>query len=115
KTSSSEDIFLHIHAAAQKGESLFVKEQGGYELETHYKYMASIPGFRDIMERMLKAGFSVPTFQIIHCAFFSQGYLMFITYEPVPQMHEIFKRFAKVFEQTYTRFLDLQRAEAQAR
>ena len=29
--------------------------------------------------------------------------------------HDIFKRFAKVFEQTYTRFLDLQKAEAQAR
>ena len=28
---------------------------------------------------------------------------------------EILKRFAKVFEQTYTRFLDLQKAEAQAR
>jgi hypothetical protein len=27
----------------------------------------------------------------------------------------ILKRFAKVFEQTYTRFLDLQKAEAQAR
>ena len=26
-----------------------------------------------------------------------------------------FKRFAKVFEQTYTRFLDLQKAEEQAR
>ena len=26
-----------------------------------------------------------------------------------------FKRFANVFEQTYTRFLDLQKAEAQAR
>ena len=26
-----------------------------------------------------------------------------------------FKRFAKVFEQTYTRFLDLQKAEAQVR
>ena len=40
---------------------------------------------------------------------------MFITFEPVPEAHEIFKRFAKVFEQTYTRFLDLQKAEAQAR
>ena len=30
-------------------------------------------------------------------------------------MHDTFKRFAKVFEQTYTRFLDLQKAEAQAR
>jgi len=40
---------------------------------------------------------------------------MFITYKPVPKTWDIFKRFAKVFEQTYTRFLDLQKAEAQAR
>tara|TARA_R110002049_G_scaffold182078_1_gene349757 strand:- start:1372 stop:1743 length:372 start_codon:yes stop_codon:yes gene_type:complete len=39
---------------------------------------------------------------------------MFITLEPVPDAHDIFKRFSKVFEQTYTRFLDLQKAEAQA-
>jgi signal transduction histidine kinase len=32
----------------------------------------------------------------------------------VPEAHEIFKRFAKVFEQTYTRFLDLQLKEEQA-
>ena len=32
KTSSSEDIFFDIHAAAQRGESLFVKEQAGKEL-----------------------------------------------------------------------------------
>ena len=29
--------------------------------------------------------------------------------------NEILKRFGKVFEQSYTRFLDLQKAEAQAR
>src|SRR6187402_2668891 len=51
----------------------------------------------------------------MHHAYFTQGFLLFITYEPVPDAHEIFKRFAKVFEQTYTRFLDLQKAEAQAR
>jgi len=115
KTSSSEDIFFDIHAAAQRGESLFVKEQAGKELETHYKYMNSIPVFREYVERVSAEGFLVPAFQIMHCAFFSQGYLMFITYEPVPEAYDIFKRFAKVFEQTYTRFLDLQKAEAQAR
>ena len=50
-----------------------------------------------------------------HLCSFEQGFLMFITYEHVPPAHEIFKRFAKVFEQTYTRFLDLKKAEAQAR
>src|SRR6187402_3283401 len=51
----------------------------------------------------------------MHHAYFTQGFLLFITYEPVPDAHEIFKRFAKVFEQTYTRFLDLKKAEAQAK
>ena len=39
----------------------------------------------------------------------------FITYEPVPEAHFIFKRFGTVFDQTYTRFLDLKLAEAKAR
>src|SRR4029078_13542781 len=52
---------------------------------------------------------------IDHVANFSHGNLVFITYEHFPEMHDVFKRFAKVFEQTYTRFLDLQKAEAQAR
>lgn len=116
KTSSAEDIYLPIYEASQRGESLFVKEQAGKELEIHYQYLATIPVFRDIiMVNWSKAGVSFPTFQIIHCAFFSQGYLMFISFEQVPEAHEIFKRFAKVFEQTYTRFLDLQKAEEQAR
>ena len=70
---------------------------------------------KNILTLLQALGFQIPTFQITHCVFFSQGYLMFITYEPVPEMWDIFKRFAKVFEQTYTRFLDLQKAEAQAR
>jgi hypothetical protein len=59
--------------------------------------------------------FIAPEFQIFHIAYFDHGYLMFITYKPVPQTWDIFKRFAKVFEQTYTRFLDLQKSEAQTR
>jgi signal transduction histidine kinase len=113
KTSSSEDIFLLIYEAAQRGESLFVKEQAGKEVEIHYEYLATIPVFRDII--MPNLAKSLPKFQIMHCAFFSQGYLMFISFEPVPGAYDIFKRFANVFEQTYTRFLDLQKAEAQAR
>jgi signal transduction histidine kinase/ketosteroid isomerase-like protein len=115
KTSSSEDIFLRIYEAAQKGESLFVEEQGGEALKTHYEYMNSIPVFKEIADKMATVGQTFPKFQIMHCAFFSQGYLMFISFEPVPDAYDIFKRFAKVFEQTYTRFLDLQKAEAQAR
>ncbi|MEJ2616753.1 MAG: histidine kinase dimerization/phospho-acceptor domain-containing protein, partial [Ignavibacteriaceae bacterium] len=115
KTSSSEDIFLRIYEAAERGESIFVEEQEGKALKEHYTYMNSIPIFKEIADKMATAGQSFPEFQIIHCAFFSHGYLMFISFEPVPSYYDIFKRFAKVFEQTYTRFLDLQKAEAQAR
>ena len=75
----------------------------------------SLPGMGELLQNMLDAGLSIPTFQIDHIANFSHGNLVFITYEHFPEMHDIFKRFAKVFEQTYTRFLDLQKAEAQAR
>ncbi len=115
KTFSSEDIFSLIHDAAERGESLFVREQAGEELKMHYEYMNSIPIFKEFAESAIPEGFEIPELQIMHCAFFLQGYLMFITYEPVPEAHDIFKRFAKVFEQTYTRFLDLQKVEAQAK
>jgi signal transduction histidine kinase len=64
---------------------------------------------------MKNAGVAFPASQIDHVAFFKYGYIIFITYKAVHESHDIFVRFARVFEQTYTRFLDLQRSEAQAR
>jgi hypothetical protein len=66
-------------------------------------------------EIMLQDGVRFPSHQYEHFVFGSKVSLMFITYEPVPEAHDIFKRLGKVFEQTYTRFLDLKKAEAQAR
>ena len=115
KTSSKEDIFLKIYEASERGESLFVKELSGKEIEDHNRYMMTYPIFKRIAEKLSEDGIPLYSFQIMHASFFSQGYLMFITTTPVPEFYDIFKRFAKVFEQTYTRFLDLQKAEAQAR
>ncbi|MEH6779737.1 nuclear transport factor 2 family protein, partial [Maribacter arcticus] len=111
KTNSAEDVYLLFFEAEKRGESLFILEQKGKELEDHYKYLKTIPEVKNLSD----TGVSFPTYQIIHCAYFSKGYLMFITLEPVPDAHDIFKRFAKVFEQTYSRFLELQKAEAQVR
>jgi DNA-directed RNA polymerase subunit N (RpoN/RPB10) len=77
--------------------------------------MLSLHGVGGLLQSMLDAGFELPRFQIDHLANFAYGNLIFITYEHFPKMLDVFKRFAKVFEQTYTRFLDLQKAEAQAR
>ena len=49
-----------------------------------------------------------------HVSFFSQGWLNISTLEPLPdQTLVLLDRFASVFNLTYTRFLDLQKAEIQ--
>ncbi|HEX6848840.1 MAG TPA: ATP-binding protein [Chitinophagaceae bacterium] len=112
---TEDPSLIHFLEAYQRGESFFVEEVGGEALRTHYAYLRTLPGVKETLDDIEKAGFPVPTFQIFHLAYFSKGFLLFITYQPVPEAHDIFKRFGKVFDQTYTRFLDLQRAEAQAR
>ncbi len=112
---TEDPSFIHFLEAHERGETFFVDEIGGEELVRHYKYMRTLPVVGEILDSIIEAGHPLPTFQIFHLAYFSQGFLLFITYESVPEAHDIFKRFAKVFEQTYTRFLDLQKAEAQAR
>ena len=99
----------------KRGDELYIYEKEGEVQADHYRYMMTLPGVRELLQGMLDAGLTIPTFQIDHYANFAYGNLIFITYEHFPEMHDIFKRFAKVFEQTYTRFLDLQKAEAQAR
>jgi signal transduction histidine kinase len=110
-----EARFIHFHESRQRGDEFWYEEISGEEIKAHYRYMLTIPGLGEDLKKMLEAGFAFPTFQINHLVNFSHGNLIFITYQPVPEAHDIFKRFGKVFEQTYTRFLDLQKAEEQAR
>ena len=104
-------IFMNFIESRKRGDELFVYEKEGEYQAGHYKYMLSLPVLGEILQNMLDAGIPFPTFQIDHIANFSHGNLLFITSEHFPEMHDTFKRFAKVFEQTYTRFLDLQKAE----
>jgi signal transduction histidine kinase len=108
-------VFMNFIESRKRGDELCVYEKEGEYQAGHYRYMLSLPVLGEILQNMLDAGIPFPTFQIDHLANFSHGNLLFITSEHFPEMHDTFKRFAKVFEQTYTRFLDLQKAEAQAR
>ena len=108
-------VFIQFNESRKRGDELYVYEKEGEVQKDHYRYMMTIPVLGEILQGMLDAGYEFPTFQIDHVANFSHGNLVFITYEHFPEMHDTFKRFAKVFDQTYTRFLDLQKAEAQAR
>ncbi|MBK8504661.1 MAG: hypothetical protein IPL46_22100 [Saprospiraceae bacterium] len=110
-----EGIFLEYYEVGQSGEILLIRETDEKACPAHYEYLCSLPGVGEQLLKMKATGISFPTSQIDHVAFFKYGYIIFITFDPAPEAHNIFKRFAKVFEQTYTRFLDLKKAEAQAR
>ena len=103
---------LPWYEAIQNNLDFFVCEQGGEDLIEHYKYLATVPGLEQVFRQFDNAGISLPTNQINHLVRFTNGFLLFITYESVPHAHDIFKRFGKVFEQTYTRFLDLQKSRS---
>jgi len=104
----------NIYAAWEKGEAYHTEQLEGEALQQHYDWLMNIPVSKKIFDDMKAAGNSLPAWQKLHCAYFSYGYLVMITQVPCPE-EQIFKRFAQVFDQTYTRFLDLQKAEAQAR
>ncbi|MBO3117172.1 nuclear transport factor 2 family protein [Winogradskyella sp. DF17] len=108
-------IFKEYYDKGQDGETLLIREFSGEDCVAHYEFMSTLPGIGQVLKQLKKTNKGFPTFQIDHVVYFRYGYLLFITRESVPEAHDIFKRFAKVFEQTYTRFLDLQKAEAQAR
>ncbi|MGK7369894.1 MAG: hypothetical protein ACNS64_06735, partial [Candidatus Halalkalibacterium sp. M3_1C_030] len=110
-----EGVFLDYYEAGQREETLLINEIGEDECPAHYDYLCSLPGVGEQLLKMKDEGIPFPAYQIDHAAFFRYGYILFITFEPVPEAHDIFKRFAKVFQQTYTRFLDLQKSEEQAR
>ena len=112
---TEDPSFIHMREAYELGETFYVEEVGGSALVKHYQYMRTLPVVGEILDSIIEAGHPLPTLQIFHCAYFSHGFLLFITYQPVPEAHDVFKRFSKVFEQTYTRFLDLEKAEAQTR
>lgn len=107
--------WIRFKTSKENNENFWIEELQGVELKKHYKYIFSVIGADTIVAQNKKNKLSVPAYQVNHVVNFSHGNLLFITYEKVPEAHDIFIRFAKVFEQTYTRFLDLQKAEAQER
>ena len=93
---------------------LFTYIAEGEELDKGFENLKSHSSTQIIYQRIVEIGIPFPTWMQHFVASFRQGYLWIMAKKPFEET-EIFKRFAKVFEQTYTRFLDLQKAEAQAR
>ena len=107
-----EASFLEMYTFFESDESFLVQELGGKTLESHYAYMRTIPSLGPSFEGIKQGEVQLPSYQINHLCKFNKGYLLFITYEKIPEAYDVFKRFTTVFEQTYTRFNDLKIAEA---
>ena len=101
-----------IYAAWKNGEKFLVVNLSGDALLQHLNFLKK---YASIPTQQFQALPDQPGETFTHAMFFSQGYLFIISNEPLPEYHDIFKRFGAVFQQTYTRFLDLKKAEDQAR
>jgi hypothetical protein len=73
--------------------------------------------YNDLRNSFLKTKVNFPEDNwIVNVVFFSKGWLSFSSNQEISnELFQVLERFAFVFDQTYTRFLDLQKAEAQAR
>jgi signal transduction histidine kinase len=79
------------------------------------EFLFTETGVKDLPE-IVKAGMGAPEKILLTISFNNFGAINVASLEPLPdEQVEIILRFAKVFDLTYTRFLDLQKAEAQAR
>src|SRR5579862_6721315 len=96
-----------IYDAWKTKQSSLVIDLAGKELEEFTLYRHSMGGAKYNPEEKRR---------IINVAFFSKGLLnVQSTVSRSGESIRLLERFAAVFEQTYTRFLDLQQAEKQAR
>jgi len=103
-----------LYEGWKQGQSYIRLDLGGDAIKQHYTNMLALPRSGQVFQVVLDAGFEFPEWQQMHAACFKQGYLLVISLDHFADS-DLLVRFARVFEQTYTRFLDLQKAEAQAR
>ena len=98
-----------VYEAWREKRKSIVIDLSGKELNDWIRYV------REVMGMSIKAEL-VREHRIHSVAFFSQGMILTTTPEPLPKESiKLLERFADVFNLTYRRFLDLQKAEAQAR
>jgi len=104
-------VMNKIISAWKAQQKSIIIEQSSEELEAYNKYRNELTASVKFPTK-LQAGDR----RILYVAFFSKGMLGLSVTEPRPKESlELLERFAGVFDLTYTRFLDLKNAEAQAR
>ncbi|MCB0664229.1 MAG: GHKL domain-containing protein [Saprospiraceae bacterium] len=109
-----DQTIKNLYKAWEDQEELYIESLSKEEVREHSRRMMDLPEIKAIFERLPPSDVVEQAGQTNYAATFSQGYLLVITESPVEGL-SMLPRFAKVFESIYTRFLDLKKAEAQAR
>ena len=110
---TGEPVFDARYEAWKQHVPVFVQVVEGTELKRHLEYAIPLMGNKEA-EEIAKT--QVPDRIIFYSGNFSDGYLAINSGTPISiEAESLLARFTRVFEQTYKRFLDLQKAEAQAR
>ncbi len=111
---SEHPLHAAQRAAWREGAKFVSIELSGFALKSYAKEMFTQSGYRNLPDEE-KAMLSAQEHAVFNLAYMSHGALMWAPSAISDENAIILQRFAKVFEQTYTRFLDLQKAEELAR
>ncbi len=108
-------VINKIYTSWKEKRKSVIIDISGDELERYNWYRNSNVEFKEYNEVKNRTGKEEHR-RIIYTALFSKGLLSVATQEPrTEETIKLLERFASVFDGTYTRFLDLQKAEDQAR
>jgi len=108
---SIHPLLQEVYKSWIKGDQSYSYELRGEDLKDYFRAINNSEDYP--VEYNIE---SLPTSQFQNAFFFAEGAIFAFTDKPMEaEASMIFKRFAGVFGQTYTRFLDLQKAERQAR
>jgi hypothetical protein len=112
KHSIDEPLLMNkIYQHWKNGEKSFVLVQEGKDLIEYNKFRNTLVG-----AELFPITPETAERRVISVVYFSKGMLALATNETRPkESMRLLERFAVVFDLTYTRFLDLQKAEAQAK
>ncbi len=102
--------FQPIYDGWKRGEKFIIMRLAGEELRRHQEYLKE---FTEIPIRDFQAAGHNETYT--HALFYSRGYLLIIAGSLLDAHRNTLLRIGALFQQTYTRFLDLQKAESLAR
>jgi len=107
-----DPVLLKRYESWKIADPIFHQQVSGKKLAKHMSYVSK--HFES--EAMVETGRQMPDPVIFYCGNFKEGYVHILSEVLLNANQElILSRFTSLFQQTYTRFLDLKKAEEQAR